>query len=388
MKNLTFIVVLFFGFNNITSGQIKWQKDFEVAKNIAFKTGKKLVVECFHPECSHCKLLNANLQNETVAQYFNENYTCLKIDLSNQEEVKLLESKHIRLTNYPVFLFFDNDGNFQYFIEPKENPQDILIQFEEERGNTCFDCEKAENASIKDNVKCATYYRLLKDYEKSEAICNKFFRELPDTEKPSRDSWNVFRKVVLSPNNDFFAFWINNQKLAAEYEGNTGKEKDSFVTVIQQRAKYLETLKEFPGWEVDSLESYLSKMGADEKTRSVWLWSLKITHYLNTKDYTSTQKFINKMLEFYPDASTYGFLLEKVNAKVSGNQMHAYYLYIKDKWFAGLKDPNQKLQYYKQSALFYSKNGDKALCNSSISEAEKLVDNKAELEEMKRMYCQ
>ncbi|MCP9767928.1 thioredoxin family protein [Lacihabitans sp. LS3-19] len=387
MKNLTFILVLFFGFYAKSSGQIKWQKDFDVARNIAFKTGKKVVVECFHPECSHCKLLNANLQNETVAQYFNENYTCFKIDLSNQEEVKLLESKHIRLTNYPVFLFFDNDGNFQYFIEPKEKPQDILIQFEEERGNSCVDCEKAENASIKDNVKCATYYRLLKDYEKSEAICNKFFRELPESEKSSQDAWNVFKKVVLSPNNDFFAYWINNQNLAAQYEGNTGKEKDSFVTVIQQRAKYLETLEEFPGWEVDSLDSYLTKMGADEKMKSVWLWSLRMSYYLNSKDYNSVKNFSNKMVEFYPDASTYGFLSEKVNSKVSGNEMHAYFLEIKDKWFAGIKEPKQKLQFFKQSALFYGKNGDKAMCNSSIAEAEKLIDDKSELKAIREKYC-
>jgi hypothetical protein len=223
MKNLIFMLFSFLVLNTYSFGQIKWQKDFEVAKNIAFKTGKKLVVECFHPECSHCKLLNTILQNETVAQYFNENYTSFKIDLSNQEEVKLLDSKHIRLINYPVFLFFDNDGNFQYFIEPKEKPEDILIQFEEERGNSCINCEKSGNVEFKYKVKCATYYRLQKDFKKSDVICNKIFRELTVTEKLSQDAWNVFKKISLSPNNDFFDYWINNQKLAAQYEGNTGK---------------------------------------------------------------------------------------------------------------------------------------------------------------------
>jgi hypothetical protein len=387
VKNLTLMLFSFLVLIANSFGQIKWQKDFEVARDIAFKTGKKLVVECFHPECSHCKLLNTNLQNETVAQYFNENYTCFKIDLSNQQEENLLESKHIRLINYPVFLFFDNDGNFQYFIEPKEKPRDILIQFEEERGNSCIGCEKSGNVELKDQLKCATYYRLLKDFNKSEVICNTIFRELPATEKSSQDAWNVFKKISLSPNNDFFDYWINNQKLAAQYEGNTGKEKDVFVTVIQQRAKYLETLAAFPRWEVDSLDSYLTKLGADEKMKSVWLWSLRLSYYLTIKDYPSVKNFINKMVEFYPDASTYGFLLEKVNSNVSGNEMHPYFLEIKDKWFARIKDATQKFQYYKQAALFYGKNGDKTMCNSSLAEAEKLIDNKSELEDIRIRYC-
>ncbi len=149
----------------------------------------------------------------------------------------------------------------------------------------------------------------------------------------------------------------------------------------------METLAEFPRWEVDSLDSYLTKLGADEKMKSAWLWSLRLSYFLNTKDYTSVKNFIYKMVEFYPDASSHGFLLEKVNSIVSGSDMHPYFLEIKDKWFARLNDTNQKLQYHKQAALFFGKNGDITMCNSSLEEAGKLLEDKSELEGIRTKYC-
>ncbi|HLO45754.1 MAG TPA: thioredoxin family protein [Leadbetterella sp.] len=375
-------------FSASLNAQVYWQTDFEQAKKSTLVTGKRIVVECYHPECTHCQLLNENLNNGALAKYLNDNYTNLKIDLTKPDEVKILEEKNIRLINYPIFLFFDKEGNFEYFIEPRETPIDIIRQFELERGNSCVDCDKSQSPGTIEKVRCAVFYRLNKNYEKSNAVCDRFFKELSDTEKNQIGPWTVFKKVVYSTNNDFFKFYMNNQALAASLEGNNGKEKDVFATVISQQIKYLENKGKFPAWELDSINSYLIRMGANEKQRLAWTWSLELVHHLSNIDYFSAIALCRKMSENYPDISTFGFLSEKINEKVAGNEMYMYFSEIRQNWLAGLKDPRQKLQFYKQSALYYGKNKQKDECAEALESASKFGLSQSEKSSMLVKYCQ
>ncbi len=386
----TFRVVfwtLVFGFSNLQA-QIYWETDFETARKKAFKTGKKVLIECFHPECSHCVTLNKNLQTAELAAYFNNNYTNIKLNLTDLEQVKLLEGKNIRLTNYPIFLFFDNNGNFQYFVEPRETPQDIIRQFEEERGNSCIDCEKSTELTTIEKVRCATFQRLSKNYEKSNTICSKFFNELPEEEKTKIGPWTVFKKVAYSTNNDFFRYYINNLPIAANLEGNTGKEQDVLITIIQSQLTHLQKKGDFAKWEVDSLYSHLTKLGANEKQKLSWLWSLELNHYLVTKDFQSAKVLCSKMSENFPDVTTFGFLSERINEKLETNEMHSYFLEIQKKWFEGLNEQKQKLQYYKQAAIYYGKNKQKLECKSALNGAVSNGLSENDRRNIEVKYCQ
>ena len=369
MKKSVFSSLILLLFVSNAFCQIAWQTDFEQAKKTAARTGKSILIECFHPDCSHCQVLNQNLKNSELSKYLNDNYTNMKLDLTNQSQVKLLEERNIRLINYPVFLFLDNEGKFQYFLEPKETAQEIIAQFEEERGNSCLECEKRINSTLNENVRCAIFYRLLKDQDKGNTINNKLFESLEETEKASLGSCNIFKKAVFSPNNMFFQFWIKNHAQAAGLEGNSGKEKDALASIIQIHAKYLENKDDYPKWELDSLHAYLTKLGADEKRRLSWLWSLELNYYLNSKDYNSAKNLCRKMAFIYPDANTFSFLSEKINAKVEGVEMYDYFLEIKDKWLAGLREPKHKSAYFIQAAQYYSKSGQKAECVNSLNQA-------------------
>jgi thiol-disulfide isomerase/thioredoxin len=369
MKKVILFIFVITGFYNSSVGQILWFTDFDQALKNSFKTGRKVLVECYHPECPHCNTLNENLKSNGLAQYLNENYTNYKINLSERAEVALLEKNGLRLMNYPIFLFFDSDGNFIYYLEPKETPQEIIQQFEEERGNSCLDCEKRINPSIKDNVRCATFYRIKKDYLKSNAICSKFIKELPAEEKASLDSWNVFKKVVLSTDNTYFDYWITNSAIAAKYEQNTNKEKDVFFTIISYQIKYLKGLSAFEKSNLEAIRHYLSILGGDEKRISSLVWDLELAYFLRQKDFKSIAEVCDRMHTFFPDASTYNFLLEYINEKLPSNEMHAYFLTIKDQWLEATKDEKQKMQFYKQAALFYGKNGDKTLCKAALDKA-------------------
>jgi len=363
------ISILFFlvgiSFNSIS--QIVWQNDFENALKLAYQTGKNVVVECYHPECQHCMVLNKNLEDPTLVNYFNENYTNLKIDLTNLSQVDLLEKNNIRLTNYPIFLFFDKSGKFIYFIEPAETPEKIFAQFENERGNTCEDCELNLESTLTEKVRCAIYYRLKKDRVKNDIAVNNFFEALPQNEKSSQNSWNVFKKITFSPNNAFFTFWIQNLNVAASYENS--REKDYFLTIIQMYAKYLQELPQIQKSEIDLLKNHLRGLGADEKRISIWLWDLELTYHVAQKEYKEAQKICEKMLEYYPEASTYSFLFEKLSNVLQTGDMHNYFLNVKDVWFSLLKDDKQKASYFKISGKFHGLNKDRNACVAALVNA-------------------
>lgn len=80
-------------------GQINWFFHFDLALKNAFQTEKKVLIEYYHLECTHCKTLSGNLKNESLANYFNANYTNLQIDLSNNGQVSILEKKNIQILN-------------------------------------------------------------------------------------------------------------------------------------------------------------------------------------------------------------------------------------------------------------------------------------------------
>lgn len=128
-------------------------------------------------------------------------------------------------------------------------------------------------------------------------------------------------------------------------------------------------------------------MGANEKQRLNWLWNLELGHYLVKKDFQSAKLICKKMSENFPDVTTFGFLSERINEKLETNEMHSYFLEIQKKWLEGLKEPKQKLQYYKQAAIYFGKNKQKSECKSNLNEAVKNGMSTKERSEIEFKYC-
>lgn len=129
-------------------------------------------------------------------------------------------------------------------------------------------------------------------------------------------------------------------------------------------------------------------MGANEKQTLNWLWNLELNHYLLKKDFQSAKELCRRMSENYPDVTTFGFLSEMINEKSTGSEMFDYFMEIKDKWKSGLKEPKQKLQFYKQSAWFYGRNKEKSQCANALDSASQFGMSLTEKNSLLVKYCQ
>ena len=67
-------------------------------------------VDCYTTWCGPCKYMTSNVfPQETVGDYFNPNFICLKIDMEKGEGPELVKRYGIRA--FPTFLILRPDGS-------------------------------------------------------------------------------------------------------------------------------------------------------------------------------------------------------------------------------------------------------------------------------------
>jgi len=75
----------------------------------ATKENKPIFVDAYTTWCGPCKWLSKNVfTNDTVADYFNANFICAKIDMEKGEGIEL--AKKWKVNAYPTLLYFDLNG--------------------------------------------------------------------------------------------------------------------------------------------------------------------------------------------------------------------------------------------------------------------------------------
>lgn len=387
MKKLFVSTIIVIFSINPTYAQVKWFDDFESAQKNALETGRHVVVECYHPECQHCNDVNRYLETPYLFSYLNNNFSNFRINLTDIKQVEFLEKNNIRLTNFPMFLIFDEKGSFLNFIEPENSPASIRRQFEENKGVSLVGCESTQNAIIKDKVKCALFYKLKKDISKSNLAVNQLFAAMPEADKPTQISWILMKKLVLDTENEFFKYWFANREAVFKYE-KEGSEMDPFAAILQAQSKaLLATQAIIKKEDFENLNRNLSLIFNDPKRQFIWLWELEMAYFQQEKDYQGIKNICEKMITYYPEATTYTFLLEKILERNYDNGMFFYFSDIKDKWINGLKNQDQLKNAYVISSKYFGFNGKKIECEDSIQSAisHGLESNQAIL--LKETYC-
>ena len=75
----------------------------------ATKENKSVFVDAYTTWCGPCKWLAKNVfTNDTVADFFNTNFICAKIDMEKDEGIEL--AKKWKVQAYPTLLYFDSKG--------------------------------------------------------------------------------------------------------------------------------------------------------------------------------------------------------------------------------------------------------------------------------------
>ncbi|NBB88869.1 MAG: DUF255 domain-containing protein [Bacteroidetes bacterium] len=81
---------------------------FDEAITAAEEENKPIFMDCYTVWCGPCKWMAANIfTNNEVADYYNENFVCVKFDMEKGEGLEL--AKEFKIRAYPTLLFINGD---------------------------------------------------------------------------------------------------------------------------------------------------------------------------------------------------------------------------------------------------------------------------------------
>lgn len=110
MRNILFTLLTTLLFTNLTFSQEHEIHFVDFGLDSAYKVakaeGKLLFVDCYTTWCGPCKWMDANIfKNEQVANYFNENFINIKLDMEKGEGEVFAGWNEVR--SYPTYIFMD-----------------------------------------------------------------------------------------------------------------------------------------------------------------------------------------------------------------------------------------------------------------------------------------
>ncbi|WP_018337690.1 thioredoxin family protein [Butyricimonas synergistica] len=111
MKSIScFVLLLCFAVTGIAQNRsIKFEqiKDWSQIIEKAKETGKLVFVDCFTEWCGPCKMLSLKVfTNDSVADYFNEHFVCVKFDMEKDRD-GMMHKDTWGVTAFPTLLFID-----------------------------------------------------------------------------------------------------------------------------------------------------------------------------------------------------------------------------------------------------------------------------------------
>lgn len=190
---------------------VNFDKILEKAK----KENKIVFADCYTSWCGPCKWMAKNVfTNDTVGDFFNSNFICVKIDMEKGEGPEIANRYEIGC--YPTFLFLDSDRNVIYRISGSCSVEEFF--------------EMAKKAISQEKP----YYILKKEYEKDsisreelvsymklrQASClgveeevKKYFENFKSDPNHASLDWSVIKEFGIDINSPTFKFLVSNKEI-------------------------------------------------------------------------------------------------------------------------------------------------------------------------------
>ena len=122
---LLFLLFLFISGGNVVcqAQGIQFQeKDIDQLTAVAKQQGKLVFVEIYLKGCPHCEALAPVLEEKKVGDFFNPKFVSAKYEANSPLSKALQEKKKLHYPEFPLFFFFDADGQLIHQASPSDNP--------------------------------------------------------------------------------------------------------------------------------------------------------------------------------------------------------------------------------------------------------------------------
>lgn len=347
------------------SSQVQWEEDFELALAKAKQQNKLLFVECYLTTCPVCNSLEPLFKNKEVSDVYNSSFVNFKLDGAKRELVKPLIDRQIYVPNFPLFLFFNGDGELVHQSGVNVSVASLVdVAITAQDPNKRTDSYKRRYQAGERNPDFLSSYayqaRVSNDTALTIELGEQLFEAFPKEDLNKEISWLLTKKCIVDVNNGFAQYWFQNYETARAIEqknGHPGGENNVFGGILQhsisgQRAKSYTTR------ELANIRNYMGLINVSQYADS-YLWELETKANLREGNTAIALAIGNKMVQKFAANGSAAVYIAKVFIDNSENKS-----FIPDarKWLTealpNIQQDNQKAEYHYESARLYQLAGD------------------------------
>lgn len=269
MKRALFCIV-FLILSNTISAQVVFEPSLKVAFKKAKEQNKIVFIEYYNSDCPVCKRLGDLLKNDSlVAAYYNKNFINYAMNTNGSladEDNTFISEANLYFESVPVLLYFDKEKQFLHHSGVNVDSENIINEGKKAKHPDYRSSGlKAKYNNGDRTVKTLYAYCDLLLVNKNETLLKQVSQELFESfkkeELPTKKSYIILKQVVVSTENGFFQYWINNLENLKDFETGykAGTEK-SYLEKIVLKELNDTTIKSWDTSKKDKFKEYILKL--------------------------------------------------------------------------------------------------------------------------------
>ena len=362
----------------INTQEVTWQPSIDAAFQKAKAEGKLVFIEGYLPTCPVCISMEPFFKEPEVAKKYNSNFVNFKLDCSNKELVKFLNDKKIFIPSFPIFLFFDPDGNLVHKDEVEtsvESFNKVADRALDPDNRSSSFAKRFANGErdISFLIDYAAYARVIRDTTANLAVASALYEVYPKDKIGTEESWKITKKAVTDLDNGFAKYWFANVNKAAEFEkehGHAGNEQNILGGIIQT-SLYSQRGKAYSSSKLREVRNYMGLVGAAQYADGV-TWEYDVNALVREGNAPQAIKVGNKMATIYASNGSAITYIVKVFNDVYPDKA---YVNAAKMWLSQAKakvtEPKELAEFYYESARLHQRNGDTttALADAKLAQS-------------------
>lgn len=192
------------------TNQPKWKKILKQAK----KENKPIFVDAYTTWCGPCKIMDKEVfTDEKVANYFNDHFINVKMDMEKQEGNQLKLDWEVKA--FPTLLFFDIDGNIMHRVVGAYKADEFLMYSEMalDEDKMALNLQKRYDAGERGSEFMYNYLvslRLGYHLEMENEAATAYLSKLSDSQLLVKGNWPIIRDFLKDPSSKQFQFLLTN----------------------------------------------------------------------------------------------------------------------------------------------------------------------------------